>query len=180
METIDLLLVGVEVSVAFAGFAGIIATFQFRGESIVKRGDIVGLSMIVQSSLTCAALSVLPLILFIFEIRDAMVWAICSGVGAVSVGNSMYGIDKNMRGAVRRLSLRIFFGALQGLFALVVLAQLLNAADIVFHREPGPYITGIVMGLGLVGYMFGRLLLRPLWSAVRRQEADSLTSAAAG
>ena len=179
MDVIDLLLVGIEVSVAFAGFAGIIATFQFRGDAVVKRGDIVGLSMIVQSSLTCAACCVLPLVLFIFETGEAMVWTICSGVGAVSVANSSYRIDRNMRGAVRRLSLRIFFGSLQGLFALVVLAQVLNAADIVFHREPGPYIVGIVMGLGLVGYMFGRLLLRPLWSTVRRQEAAAPASAPA-
>ena len=54
MEITDLLLVSIEISVAFAGFAGIIATFQYRGEKQAKKGDVIGISMIVHLSLGCA------------------------------------------------------------------------------------------------------------------------------
>ena len=47
MQGADLLLVGTEVSVAFAGFAGIIATFQAKGEKHISRGDLVGLDIVV-------------------------------------------------------------------------------------------------------------------------------------
>ena len=173
MDPNELLLVGIEVSVAFACFAGIVATFQFGGATEVKRGDVVGLSLIVQISLMSALLCMLPLILSIYGIEAPNVWAICSAVGAVYTACSIYYVDKNMRGAVRRMSLRLMFGSFQGVFALVVVVQVLNASDILFHRVPGPYLTGIAIGFCLDGYMFARLLLRPLWLAVREQEAGS-------
>lgn len=176
MESTDLLLVGAEVSVAFAGFAGIIATFQFRGATQVKRGDVVGLTMIVQMSLNCALLSALPLLLSTFKLEATTIWTLCSLYGAIYTAYSMQSLHRSMRGATRRRSLRLLFGSFQAVFGCVVFMQFLNAANFIFHREPGPYITGIVLGLGLVGYMFGRLLLRPLWKAVREQEAANPTN----
>ena len=86
----------------------------------------------------------------------------------------MLSIHRNMRGAVKRWSRRLLFGSFQAVFGCVVLIQFLNASNLIFHREPGPYIVGIVVGLGLVGYLFGRLLLRPLWMAFSEQEAANL------
>ncbi|MEJ2089938.1 MAG: hypothetical protein P8Y69_15970 [Gammaproteobacteria bacterium] len=56
--------------------------------------------------------------------------------------------------------------------ALFVAINLLNAFDVVFHREPGPYLAAITWGLGLAAYMFVRLLLHPLWRRVREQEVE--------
>ena len=66
---------------------------------------------------------------------------------------------------------------LQGVFVLIVISLILNMLDLVFHREPGPYLTGIIIGLGLVGVMFTRLLIGPLWKVVREQEATDLGKA---
>ena len=177
MITSDLLLVGAEVSVAFAGFSGIIATFQFRDATMIKRGDIVALTMIVQFSLLCAFFSVFPVLLLIFGIEGTTVWSISSALGAIAIASCMYGVDRGMRKAVRKKSIRILFGAMQGVAALVFLSMVLNTINVGFHREPGPFIAGIVWGLGLVGYMFGRLLLRPLWMVVRKQEGANLNAA---
>ncbi|MEE3331813.1 MAG: hypothetical protein VX246_13165, partial [Myxococcota bacterium] len=62
-------------------------------------------------------------------------------------------------------------------FVLIVISLILNVLDLVFHREPGPYIAGIIIGLGLVGIMFTRLLIPPLWEVVRKQEARDLGKA---
>ncbi len=175
MESTDLLLVGAEVSIAFAGFAGIIATFQFRGAERVRRGDVVGLAMIVQLSLNCALLSALPLLLSTFKLEAATIWTICSLYGGTYTVYTMQSVHRNMRGATQQWTLRLLFGSFQAVFASVVFIQFLNASNLIFHREPGPYIAGIVLGLGLVGYMFGRLLLRPLWIAVSEQEAANHT-----
>ena len=168
METTDLLLVGAEVSVAFAGFAGVIATFQFRDGRGVKRGDVVGLTMIVQISLGCALLTVIPILLSIIGIDDGTLWATCSAFGAIWGAYNMYFVDRGMRGAVTRTSLRKLFGIFQGVFGLLVISLILNAVNIFFHREPGPYLVGIILCLSLVGYMFTRLLLHPIWQAVRK------------
>jgi hypothetical protein len=178
MEPSDFLLVGIEVSVAFAGFAGIIATFQFSDRTKIKRGDVVGLTMIVQNSLLAAFASALPLVLYTFDLSDETIWSLVSGVGAVLFGLFMYIIDRNMRSVVRKRSLKLLFGSMQGVAGLMVIALILNAANVVFHREPGPYIIAIVQSLGIVGYMFTRLLLRPLWHAVRIQESASIPAAA--
>ncbi len=175
METPDLLLVGVEVSVAFAGFAGIIATFQFRDEAKINRGHIVGLSLIVHISLVLALASALPLLLSIFRVEDAALWATCSGLAAIWSLYTQYSVHRNMRGAVRRKSTRLFVNLLQGVFVLVVVSLILNMLDLAFHREPGPYIAAIVIGLGLVGIMFTRLLVRPLWKVVHEQEGTYLS-----
>jgi len=173
MDASELLLVGIEVSVAFAGFAGVIATFQFRGAARIDRGDLVGLTMIVNFGLWSALFCTIPLIFSIFEIEPETIWTICSGIGAIYVSYAMYFVYKNMQGAVPSLTTRLLFGMFQGIAAFFVLSMILNASDSVFHKEPGPYLASICYGLCLVGYMFVRLLLRPLWKAVRAQEAPS-------
>ena len=85
MDVSDLLLVGIEASVAFAGFAGIIATFQFSDRTSVKRGDVVGLTMIVQNSLAIAFACTLPLVLRTFDLKDETIWTAVSVYGAFSM-----------------------------------------------------------------------------------------------
>ena len=178
MELSDLLLVGIEVSVAFAGFAGIIATFQFRDETRINRGQVVGLSLIVHLSLVLALLCALPFLLSIFEVQGAALWSVCSGLAALWTFYTQYTVHRDMRGAARRRSTRFFISMLQGVFVLIVISLILNIFDLVFHREPGPYITGIIIGLGLVGIMFTRLLIGPLWKVVHEREATDLAKAA--
>ncbi len=177
MESSDLLLVGIEVSVAFAGFAGIIATFQFRNEAKINRGHVVGLSLIVHISLVLALASALPLLLSVFRVEDAALWAICSGLAAIWSSYTQYSVHRNMRAAVRRKLTRLFINILQGVFTLIVISLILNMLDLIFHREPGPYIAAIIIGLGLVGIMFTSLLVRPLWKVVHEQESTNLSEA---
>jgi hypothetical protein len=172
MDASDLLLMGIETSVAFAGFAGIIATFQFSDRTEIKRGDVVGLTMIVQHSLALAFACALPLVLKTFTLKSETIWTIASTYGVISMVVAMYSIDKSMRGAVRKTSLKLLFGSMQAISALLAICLILNACDIIFHREAGPYIVVATCQLGLVGYMFARLLLRPLWHEVRSQERE--------
>ena len=171
MDESALLLVGIEVSVAFAGFAGIIATFQFRDGARINRGHIVGLTIIVNFSLMCAFFSALPPLLFILRFADATIWSIGSVAACIYIPNRMYHIQRNMSVVAVRRSTRLLFSALFVAAAILFVSNALNVANFVFHREPGPYIAGIVFGLGVVGYMFARLLLRPLWRVLREQEA---------
>ncbi len=89
----------------------------------------------------------------------------------------MFYIYKSMQDAVASLATRLLFGTFQGIAAFLVLSMILNASDSVFHKEPGPYLASIFYGLCLVGYMFVRLLLRPLWKTIRSQEAASPSEA---
>ena len=170
MDESALLLVGIEVSVAFAGFAGIIATFQNRGDAKGDRAEVVGLTIIVNFSLIGAFFCTLPLVLSVVGIEEATIWAVNSALQCLYTLNRMYYIHQNMSVVALRSSTRMLFRMLQGVAFLLALALAFNASNQVFHREPGPSIAAIFFGLGMVGFMFARLLLRPLWRAVREQE----------
>jgi len=86
----------------------------------------------------------------------------------------MYNGHTKMKPATVSSRSRNLFGIIQGVAALITFSLILNVADLVFHREPGPFIAGILYALSVVGYMFLRLLLRPLWRAVHEQEAGNL------
>ena len=171
MDESALLLVGIEVSVAFAGFAGIIATFQNRDDARIDRGHVVGLTMIVNFSLMGAFFCAFPLLLSVFRIEEATIWSINSALQCIYTLNRMYYIHVNMSVVALRRSTQLLFRMLQGVSSVIAVALALNAANRVFHREPGPSIAAISFGLGLVGFMFARLLLRPLWRMVHEQEA---------
>jgi len=51
METFDVLILGAKLSIALAGVAGIITTFQFRDGVKMSRPDAMSLTMIVSYSL---------------------------------------------------------------------------------------------------------------------------------
>ena len=176
MEVWDVLLVGIEASIALAGFAGIIATYQSKDIAGVRRGPVGSLAVIVQFSLMASLACSVPILLHTFGMADRTLWAISSAVAAALTIGGAYGIAKRMEGSLAKPSVRLMFRSLQIVGALVALAMILNAADTIFHREPGPLILGLIYTLSVAAYMFSRLLLIPLWRVVREQEAENSNS----
>jgi uncharacterized membrane protein len=170
MEVFDILLVGIEASIALAGFAGVIATYQINNVTSIRRGAVVGLAVIVQYSLMAAVACAISLLLHIFGVKGETLWAISSVIGAIVMAAMAYGSSRSMRGAITNKSSWLLYLLLQGLGALVTLAMILNAVDLVFHREPGPFVAGVVYALIVAAINFSRLLLLPLWRIVREQE----------
>ena len=171
MEAFEILLLSVEASIALAGFAGIIATFQINDVTRIRRGPIGALTVVVQFSLMTALTAGLILVLYSFGLTDAVLWTVSSLIAGIFTANGAYGIAKKMKGAIRKKSVRSLFILLQLLGVLIVLANILNIVGILFHREPGPVLAAILYALGVAAYMFSRLLLLPLWRIVREQEA---------
>lgn len=178
MESLDILILGVEASFALAGFAGIIATFQFGDGKAVRRGDAAGLSVIVQFSLLSGLGCSIPLLLYSFGMKEATLWTISSVVGAILFLGGGSVMLRNMWGVRGRSSFQWFNLSALAISFLCLLVHVMNIFGIVFHREAGPTILGAVWALSLSGYMFYRLLLRPIWRSVRHQEAEKLGAAA--
>ena len=170
MEVFDLLLVCIEVSIALAGFAGVIATYQMNDVTKIRRGAVTGLTTIVQCSLLVALVCAISLVLHTFGVKGETLWVMSSVIGAIVTAVMAYGFARSMRGAIAKKSSWLLYLFLPGLCALVTLAMILNAADLVFHREPGPFVAGVVFALSVAGIMFSRLLLLPLWRILREQE----------
>ena len=180
MEVFDVLILGAELSMALAGFAGIIATFQFSADKAIRRADAMGLSMIVNYSLLAALQCGLILILNATGVSGAALWSIGSVLSAFFNVFNLFSFYTNMKGAVKNARLLTIMWAMQWFSVGVVVVNILNAADIVFHRGPGPFLVGLMWGLGLAGWMFARLLLLPIWRVVYKQEtAEKATAEAA-
>ncbi|MEH6516945.1 MAG: hypothetical protein V7742_09695 [Halioglobus sp.] len=171
MEIFDVLVLGVEAGIALAGFAGIIATFQFGGAKGIRRGDAVGLTMVVRDSLTAAAVCSLAMLLLAFQISESATWALTSLFASAVILYGIYSNARLVRHSFKRKSFLLFWAFGNAVGALVVLANILNAADVVFHREPGPALMAATLGMSLSAYSFSRLLLLPIWRAVRSAEA---------
>jgi len=171
MEVFDVLILAAELSMALAGFAGIIATFQFRDRENIRRADAVGLSMIVVYSLLAGLQCGVVLILSIIGFSEAALWATGSVLAAFFNIYNLYGFYKNMKGSIRNRRMLGMMWVLQWMSAAVFVINILNAADIVFHRTPGPFLINLAWGLGLAGWMFARLLLIPIWRTIYKQEA---------
>lgn len=172
MEHADQLLTFTQVAVAVAGFAGIIGTFQFKEGEKIRRGDVVGLALVVNTGLMSAFYATLPLLLSNFGFSDPIIWAISSGM--TSLIYTYFSVDIAMRlkafKSYKRFNkVTIYVLFLVGLAVIVINA--LNACNVVFQREFWPYHISLIYSLGLVCYMFSRLLLRPIWRALREQEA---------
>ena len=119
-----------------------------------------------------AAMSALPLIVHTFEVSDTTLWVICSGVGIPITAALMYNFYQNMRPSLVGESQLTIFWVFQFVTFLVVISNVLNVADVVFHGEPAPIVFGIALSLSIAAYMFSRLLVRPLKRRLREQESE--------
>jgi hypothetical protein len=180
MDISELLQLGIEASIALAGFAGVIATYQIGEGRRIGRGTVAAVTVITRCSLLVGLACALVLLLRTFGVDGSTLWGVSSAIGAVMMASVAFSIARSIQGETYRRSSRILYLLLQSVGGFVVLGLILNAAGLVFDREPGPFIAGAVYGLSLAGIMFSRLLLKPLWQMVRELErANSKGTSAA-
>ena len=172
MDISEMLQLGIEAAIALAGFAGVIATYQTGEGNRLRRGNVAAVTVITRCSLLVGFACAMVLLLQTFGFQGPMLWAVSSAVGAAMMASVAVSIARSMQGETYKGLSRLLYVSLQSLGALVVVALVLNAAGVVFEREPGPFIAAAVYGLSLAGIMFSRLLLRPLWQMVHEMEGS--------
>lgn len=167
MEGTDQLLIITEVSVALAGFAGVVSAYQYKNGNNIRRGDALGISMMVNIGLVDAVFSVLPLILFGLGLRESVTWKISSFLMSVNYLIFFYYIVRNLkRVKVSKMSSKLAYGLLWFFGALILLVNIANAVGVGYDGQQGPFFVSLVLPLIVAGYMFARLVLRPLWRSV--------------
>jgi len=177
MEMVEHLITVAEISVALAGFAGIIATFQLGQIEHVSRGRVLALWMVVNISLRMAFISGFPLVLLGFGVDGGVVWAICSALLVIGAITGTPFIIRNMNLQRESYATRVLFSAIMAVGALLVVINILNVIGVIFHSEFGPFFALIMYQLALVGWNFSRLLMRPLWKMVEEREAAASSNA---
>ena len=160
MEAADFLLTVAEISVAFAGFSGIVAVIGRRAAGEWRTGDVLRFWQMMEVSLLALIFSLVPFGFHYLDLPPSTVWAASSGMLAAASGiQALRSVARTMRALGSDESLSFLFSAFFFLIGLVVIAVLiLNALGIIFEQAAGPYLIGIFWQLSLACVLFWRLL----------------------
>jgi len=149
-----------EVSVAFAGFSGIVSVFRHRRPDHWSDLDRFRFRFMVEFSLATLALALLPFFLAELGLSERGVWSLSSVV--LCAGALFYLVRSALR--VRRLVLagepvsqRLAWLSI-AVGVAVAGSALLNAVGL-FARPSGVYLAGVGGCLFVSSAMFARLLL---------------------
>jgi len=174
METINQLIIVIQISISLAGFSGIVASFQYREGTKITRGDTLGLVLLVNMSLVATFFSVLPIVLFNFSVRENSVWGICSMLMAANYTVFLYYILGRLKHVKVKRNITKIIHSLWTIFCVVIIIlNIFNSLGIILHREYPPYFVSLLLPLIVAGYLFARLVSRPLWRAIRLQEEEN-------
>ena len=160
MEAQNVFLTIAEVSVAFAGFSGVVGIFGRRSPGKWRSGEILRFWQMIEVSLSALIFSLLPFVFHYIGLSDAATWAACSGLLAVvsSVQMARAGF-RTVKAAGTDPSIKLGFTIpLLLIGVVIVLFQVGNALGIVFNRELAPYLIGVFWQLSLACVLFWRLL----------------------
>jgi hypothetical protein len=152
-----------EISVAFAGFTGVVVAFGRHGEADAPRVEALAFKAMLASSLQVLLFSVLPFLLDAAGLSAAIVWRAGSGLMSLGlVAGAAVDVAHMRRVPTSELSSfdRVFRVAIPVLGAATLLAQLANLAGAV-ERGFAAYLGGLLYLLFFSSIMFVRLVTVP-------------------
>jgi hypothetical protein len=161
MPEADSLIVTAELAVAIAGFSGIVVVLRRRSEDLSSIAY-VRLWRLVESSLACIGFSLLPLVLYHFELRAPSLWSASSAVMALYLLTILIYVVRRFRSHLSSPATSWRFnGTIIGLQIAFFVLLLINSVGITVGPSFGPYFAAVVWQLAFATLMFSRLLLLP-------------------
>ncbi len=160
MEGADILLLIAEISVAFAGFAGIVTVIGRRAEGDWSEADCSRFWQMIEVSMLALLFSVLPFGFYYGKCPDACTWGTCSLLLAIAGGVQMTRSARHTLKALRSdqsvsVSFTVTYVATG---AAVLVVQVMNVIGVVFQHTLGAYLLGVLWQLFLACVLFWRLL----------------------
>ena len=156
-------LVGIaQVSIVFAGFAGISVVLSRRLPEQWTYTDSVRMACMIESSLTAAFFALLPIVVIAFGISTAATVSASGFLFAIAMFVHMVANGARMKRAYEqepedRLPL-LFRASMLLIGVAVMLALVLSSFNIVFQGSFGPYLAGLLFNLAFSSFMFMRSL----------------------
>jgi hypothetical protein len=165
-DAVDQLLTIAEMGAAFAGFtaiAGVLAN-EIRKRHQAK----VNFWIMIEFSFALVTFSVIPIVLFNFDLMESTVWSVSSAAMALFIPVHLATVGRmlilpavesgEMKAAWPRLFLPLFF--------IVFLVQGLNTIGVFFEQTYAAYFLGLTFFILLVFTNFGSLLAQ-IWAEER-------------
>lgn len=160
MEGEGILQTFAEVSVAFAGFTGVVAVFAHRGKQGWARAKVAQFRTMLTASLATVIFSLLPFFLHHAGLTDHLLWRTSSGLLAVYLCWAAVGDTRHRRtvpvaavGGWVTLFITVVFGT------LVVVGQVVSAMGYFDVHYFSVYLGGLFFMVLISTLMFYQLLL---------------------
>ena len=159
MEHNDILLALAEVSVALAGFSGVVAVFGRRDPGTWSFADRFRFFSLVHTSLSTLILCVLPFGLFAVHLAEGSVWGAMSALYISYVIVTAIFTLRRLRGATS--SERAEFTPI--VLPVVLSAQALiagfNIYNVAVGATFGPFLVALIFVLAQSSFLFARMLV---------------------
>jgi len=162
MEYSDVFLTLAEVSVAFAGFSGIVAVFGRRDPGRWSLGDRYRFLSLVETSLVAAFLSLIPFGCAAMRLSPEFVWTLSSILFVVYMAASyvIHILQYRSLPTDARAGASWVDAYATGIVDVVIVG--LNIYNLTILGEAGPFLLALLLLVGQAGYFFARLLFQAL------------------
>jgi hypothetical protein len=168
MEAEGILTTLAEVSIAIAGFSGIVVALQHRTVDWSEM-DKLRFSALLQVSFGSVFFSFVPIVLYLMHPSEPFVWRWSSGLWLVYIACTAAYRAPQLRRFPRSDTSK---PALVFLFIHFCTSVLLQVANVVWLRVSWPHVVTVMLGLLLAFVFFLRLLRTVIGTAAQQGDED--------
>ena len=161
MQATEVLTVVAEISIALAGFTGIVVAYRQRGLDELLPHELVRLRFMLGVACTTLLFAFLPFLPHYFGLAPSSTWIVSSAAMAVGLLFLALTIYSRAKSHLNRMSLAWFVTYVAG-SALFALMALTNTLELLGPPGPGQYLAGLGWLLFVSISLFVRLILAPL------------------
>ncbi|HSG88707.1 MAG TPA: hypothetical protein VLA56_05820 [Pseudomonadales bacterium] len=157
MDPVDVLLGMAEISIAMVGFTGIVGALRLTGDAW-STGTLLSFWIMVELSLACVALSLVPVALLAFDLTPRTTWLIGSGVMIGFIALHMGIVGRRVLAEVRDGNRSPWLPRVIGPLFLATLATLVASVTGIIATAFGPYLVALLLLFGIAAVSFVALL----------------------
>ena len=161
MQDSDLLQTIAEISIALAGFTGVVAFLGERARGKWRPVDLFRFNNLLTCSIAALLLSFAPILIHKLGASESTAWRWSSGMTAAILVfvfarvRAIRQLPEVEQGEISRRALGVLGASRAATLALLVA----NATDVAYSGESGPCLAGLVYLLAFSAFQFVRLLL---------------------
>ena len=159
MDHRDILLTLAEISVAFAGFSGVVAVFGRRDPGTWSFADRVRFFMLVHASLSSLLLCIVPFGLLALNVAEASVWRSLSAVFVLNIIVVGFLFIRRFLAASSSERAEFTLIVFPVFFAIIASVLVLSIYNVAVGATFGPFLVALIFLLVYSSFLFARMLV---------------------
>lgn len=145
------------LSLSFVGFSAVVVTLRGALGGKLSDRHLRLVRLYIEGGLLVTALALVPTLLNLLQVPDAVTWPLCSGVAA-SIFTVVLLIQFRRRRAIEPGRLPLWVVIVYALSAVLVASLWFNVAGVPFPSNVGPYAMVLTWALCVFGFIFVRTI----------------------